>query len=78
MGCGLVPRASPYNVSRQKGCGLYQSKARKGRSAKQQTHTQRQLRTEGDIPLEAGTADGAGSCRLARPDGRGAVAEYLL
>ena len=61
MGCGLVLRPSLCNVPRQKGCGLYQSKTRKRRSAKQQTYTQWR-RTEGNAPLEAGAADAAGSC----------------
>ena len=44
-------RPSLCNVPRQKGCGLYQSKTRKRRSTKRQTHTQRQLRTEGNALL---------------------------
>ena len=63
---------------RQKGCGLYQSKARKRRSAKRQTRTQRQLRTESNAPLETGAADAAVFYCSARPAGRGTVAEYLL
>ena len=38
MGCGLVLRPSLCNVPRQKGCGLYQSKTRKG-AAQNSRHT---------------------------------------
>ena len=69
MGCGLVLRLSLCNVPRQKGCGLYQSKTRKRRSTKRQTHTQQHLLPEGNAPLEAGVADAADSCCPARPAG---------